>query len=423
MEKKHYTVSETAELLNVSEKTVYKMLKEGVLPGKKVGRLWRIPDDALETFEMPSSQKQRTEDSREQRKLSLGPAVISQRQYSRGEFLYLTGSAAVGGLVAFVAGEFLKTISHDAYTEQADTYAAKKLFEKVFGSVGPIHSFSLGEPIYNGYHRDNVAAANALIKPLGILSNYKPLVVPSNLRIGIDPRGDLVVIGGPISTVLTQIAWEYSGPEGRALERPKNPIVPLRWYGVADAKDASIVRDFPISWKMEGVGAVGPAANWPFEDTKTGTRIRPEPGEMFPVRGKKAYVPKDNYLLITKFPNFLSPDFGELLSLDPSVWPHLWVFEGSHGLGTRAAELLVSSAGLKALQEAERELRGATEFQVLFKVTGLDLEINALTGERFHKFHQIELVNDGVWSLDFLDDADDVYRRAHEYANDALQHM
>jgi len=96
MEKKHYTVSEIAELLNVSERTVYKMLNEGVLRGKKVGRLWRIPDDALETFEMTSSQKQRTEDSREQRKLSLGPAAISQRRYSRGEFLYLSGTALVG---------------------------------------------------------------------------------------------------------------------------------------------------------------------------------------------------------------------------------------------------------------------------------------------------------------------------------------
>jgi len=323
--------------------------------------------------------------------------------------------------VAFIAGGFLNAIGHKAYTEHADMYAAKKLFEKVFGSVGPIHSLSLGEPIYNGYHRENVAAANALIKPLGLLSDYKPLVVPSNLRIGIDPRGDLVLIGGPVSTVLTQIAWEYSGPEGRALRRPENPIVPLRWYGVSDAKDASIARDFPISWKMEGAGEVGPTVNWPFEDTITGMRIRPEPGEMVTVRVQKAYVPKDNYLLITRLPNFLSPDFGELLSLDPSVWPHLLVFEGSHGIGTRAAELLVSSVGLKALQEAERELRGATEFQVLFRVTGFDLGLNDLTGESFHKFHQIELLDDGVWPLDFLDD--NIYRRAHEYANDALQHF
>jgi hypothetical protein len=266
-----------------------------------------------------------------------------------------------------------------------------------------------------------VAAANALIKPLGILNDWKPLVVPSDFRIGIDPRGDLVVIGGPVSTVLTKIAWEYSGPKGRALRRPEDPIVPLRWYGIADAKDASIVQDFPISWEMEGVGAVGPTSNWPFEDTKTGTRITPEPGDKVPVKGQEAYVPKDNYLLITRLPNFVAPDFGELLSRDPSVWPHLLVFEGSHGLGTRAAELLVSSVGLKALQEAERELRGTTGFQVLFRVTGLDWELNDLTGKGFHKFHQIELVDDGVWPLNFLDT--NIYRRAHEYANDVLRRM
>jgi hypothetical protein len=58
---------------------------------------------------------------------------------------------------------------------------------------------------------------------------------------------------------------------------------------------------------------------------------------------------------------------------------------------------------------------------VLFRVTGLDLELNDLTGESFHMFHQIELVDDGVWPLDFLDT--NIYRRAHEYANDVLRRM
>lgn len=148
---------------------------------------------------------------------------------------------------------------------------------------------------------------------------------------------------------------------------------------------------------MEGVGPVA-TVNWHYVDTKKRKRIRPEPGKRITVKEGDAYIPRDNYLLVTRLPNFLTSDFEELLQLDPSVWPHLLVFEGNHGLGTRAAELLVGSAGLKALEEAKSELRGATEFQVLFRVTGIEL-----TDKGFHRFHKIELVEDGVARLNSLE--------------------
>lgn len=37
------TVEEVAELLRVSSRTVQRLLKEGKLPGVRVGRQWRIP--------------------------------------------------------------------------------------------------------------------------------------------------------------------------------------------------------------------------------------------------------------------------------------------------------------------------------------------------------------------------------------------
>ena len=41
---------ECAQYLNVSEKTVLKLLRSGALPSAKVGRQWRVSRQALEAF-------------------------------------------------------------------------------------------------------------------------------------------------------------------------------------------------------------------------------------------------------------------------------------------------------------------------------------------------------------------------------------
>lgn len=44
------TVKEVAEILRIAEKTVRELLKEGSLPGIKVGKTWRIPEDDLKKY-------------------------------------------------------------------------------------------------------------------------------------------------------------------------------------------------------------------------------------------------------------------------------------------------------------------------------------------------------------------------------------
>jgi len=41
------TVEETSELLGVSSKTVYKLIKQGVILSRPVGRAYKIPKEAL----------------------------------------------------------------------------------------------------------------------------------------------------------------------------------------------------------------------------------------------------------------------------------------------------------------------------------------------------------------------------------------
>lgn len=44
------TVSQAAVQLQVSERTVYEWLRDGKLPGRKIGKVWRMSADAIIDF-------------------------------------------------------------------------------------------------------------------------------------------------------------------------------------------------------------------------------------------------------------------------------------------------------------------------------------------------------------------------------------
>ncbi|MDO8106484.1 helix-turn-helix domain-containing protein [Isoptericola sp. b441] len=47
---RYLTVAEVAELMRVSKMTVYRLTKSGDLPAVRVGRSYRVPQDALEAY-------------------------------------------------------------------------------------------------------------------------------------------------------------------------------------------------------------------------------------------------------------------------------------------------------------------------------------------------------------------------------------
>ena len=47
---KVYTLDEVADILKVSRRTLYTYIKEGKLPAVKMGKYWRVSQDALEAF-------------------------------------------------------------------------------------------------------------------------------------------------------------------------------------------------------------------------------------------------------------------------------------------------------------------------------------------------------------------------------------
>ncbi len=50
MKKELFTVEETAEILNLHEKTVQRFLREGRLRGRKIGRAWMISAEDLKDY-------------------------------------------------------------------------------------------------------------------------------------------------------------------------------------------------------------------------------------------------------------------------------------------------------------------------------------------------------------------------------------
>ncbi len=46
----YYTLAEIAEQLQITRRTLYSWVKEGKLPAVKLGRQWRVSEEALADF-------------------------------------------------------------------------------------------------------------------------------------------------------------------------------------------------------------------------------------------------------------------------------------------------------------------------------------------------------------------------------------
>lgn len=399
MNEKNLTTKEAGEQLGKKPRLIRGLIHRGELPAFRVGRQFRIPQSAIDDYKL---RHQTT---------PLGRAVISRRT-----FLKRAGIAVASGAAGSLIASQLLYSYRKYLNEKAEEAEAKSLFGEIFGRLSPTPSTSIGKmyPSETGYqyHPDNLAAGSVLIEPLQLL-DFAQGVEATDWAMAVELGRDFVVIGGANSTPASMIAWEFEGPNDRELTRRPSPFIPLRYYGISDVTDPAVAQDVPIAWRLEGQGFVS-SANWHLVDTEReegNNRIRVQPGIRVALETGDAYLPRDNFLVVTRLPNFLSPEFGDL---DPSLWPQLLVFEGMHGPGTRAVELLLSAAGLEALRSAKTHLGPTTAYQLLFRATDLDI-----TTGGFHKFHAIELMD--VVSLDKI--GINRYQKAHRYAKNRIERL
>jgi hypothetical protein len=162
-----------------------------------------------------------------------------------------------------------------------------------------------------------------------------------------------------------------------------------------------------VGYSMEHVGAVEDQI-WPLVDSQTASpEVQTIPSEdSVSVNGRHLAVPYNNYLIVSRLPNFLDPRFPDLVRAHRAT-PHLTVFEGANGIGTRAVDLLLSAAGLRSLEDAADKLDGARNFQLLFEVYGpssFPFGLHRFTRIRFVAAHDLSDVDTTAW------------QEAHRYA-------
>lgn len=290
-------------------------------------------------------------------------------------------------LSAFYESVRLVRIDRPRADREADEY-----FGGMFGRISREKAFdySMGRQRFSGplaHHPDNWAAGVRLSSAIG-LGNLTPQQY--RLRNGgpLQLGGDLFIFGGSNSTEETAVAWEFEGDDDQHLTRRAAPLIPLRWWGVSDPQHPAVRDAEPVAFYMEGAGPRS-AKGWPLIDNLTNDVIGAPityKHDTIAVNDKRVKLVQSNFVLITRLPNYLDPQFPEVAD-KPAEWPHMLVVEGGNGIGTRAAELLASSAGLKALHNASVALADAREFQVLFEAFDLDLDLRD-----FHRFRGIRYV-------------------------------
>ena len=67
---RYLTVAEVAELMRLSRMTVYRLVHGGELPAVRVGRSFRVPQDALDAYLRSHSVEGLADDERDERRLS-----------------------------------------------------------------------------------------------------------------------------------------------------------------------------------------------------------------------------------------------------------------------------------------------------------------------------------------------------------------
>jgi hypothetical protein len=307
--------------------------------------------------------------------------------------------AMISGVSENVSTEFPELLRDWFYERRQSEAMVRKVFQDIFGIRSEIRSVKLGSKGYStatGYHPDNQAGGKVISEVL-ILPECDPERIFDANNV-ITHIGDIISVGGSTSTLHTRIALECDGSSNDEMNRPAEPIIRLPYYGLSDLRQVK-------RWggvKMEGVGSVA-VLNWYVvctDSRRSQREIIPELSlyETVPVRRGRSieYVPAflDNYLLVTRLPNFLSLDFTRFLEeeTDMSQWSSMVIFAGMNGIGTRAVELLTQPEGLALLQSIKNIVNQMPAFQLLFRVSNIKLMEE--TDRGFYKANKIDLFHD-----------------------------
>jgi hypothetical protein len=171
------------------------------------------------------------------------------------------------------------------------------------------------------------------------------------------------------------------------MRRAANPLLDLPYGFLIDDLDIRGKNLPAVAWNMAGDSAARKSSNRLLLNAQ-------RPNELFFAEPSRDYVdigperiavPDTNDLLITRLPNFLSVAYRRDEGKTPNAWGRLVVVQGTHGIGTRAVELLLTHKGKDPLLAAKKEIANARAFQSHFRVSKPEL-----TSAGYHRFKNIE---------------------------------
>ncbi|MBR0851717.1 hypothetical protein JQ543_28535 [Bradyrhizobium diazoefficiens] len=310
------------------------------------------------------------------------PASLARRKFIEG---------VIVGYVATLLAEPLKIQLKEVVDKRKDAADALDLFDELFGCVDDNWSFDLGK-IYpsGGHHGDHEVTRDAILRSRPSLTSVRSAII-SRSPLLLPVTGDHLVIGGPVSTPVVRRAWQYENVGGRAdhFKRVEKPLLHLPYGFLVDDGDRRNKNLPPVAWRMAGNSVAVKAANRVLlnSDNPRDQHFAAASRDHVEFGQERVAVPNTNDLLITRLPNFLSSSYKADRATHPGAWGRLVVVQGTHGIGTRAVQLLLTDKGKAPLLAMKAQVSNAQAFQSHFKVSKPEV-----TQGGFHRFTNIEHV-------------------------------
>jgi len=310
------------------------------------------------------------------KQLALSSAIAKLRAVNR-RFILKAAAYVAGGAMTFGASyeatilgvEHERSVDKDAELSR-DKQFSLDIFRELFGHFDANWSYHLGKLYsHGGYHRDHQAACESILQGQPLFCEAEKVLSIQTLA-ATAVSGDMVVIGGPMSTPIVADAWQYHSLGDSGFTRAEKPLLRLPYSFLVDGTDDRMKTMKKVGWVMAD-GTLGKSLNRPLIDLNDRHSLH-IPGydkETIVVDGERVHVPSDNDLVITRLPNFLSKEYSIDRGRNPTTWGNLIVIQATNGLGTRAAGLLLTHVGKEALIKAKRDIPNDSHaFQVHFKV-------------------------------------------------------
>jgi hypothetical protein len=191
-----------------------------------------------------------------------------------------------------------------------------------------------------------------------------------------DLAGTFICTGGPVSNAISRIAMQYERKERdptKGFLRTTEPIIQLRYEPVYDVEYVLSEAGYMVRFIDDKAHR---APNWFIRDIRSGELLKPAKHKKDDVDDVLA----TDFLLISILPNILDRESYER-------GDKIQIFGGTHGVGTRAVELVCSDSSL--IERITGLVGKLPYWQVL-------LEINAID-HREGQSRPISLRNDIRW--------------------------